>query len=311
MRWLIRHQLDDRATAAGDRDDRGVAAIFVIIAMTAVLVGAALAIDVGRYVFEARSAQNSADATALAVATDCALEGTPIADYSPYRKAEQSITTPTCGAGTTRVTVTRTVDQTFLPQSAGDVDRSATARWGSIASAATLPIVLADCEFPAGLLGGDNIIFYLDDTRPQSGCSSLPGGFSQLDGSGCSVEITAGNLAEGDPGADLQKVVPCITNPTGAALPRTVLIPMYDSVVCAASGCKGQGPYPIVGFAALEIDGYSFNGRSFGGTLGRRCPDDRTRGRYCISATFQRFTTSQGTPGPSEDFGVYQVWLSE
>ena len=46
-----------------DRDDSGVATIFVILAMTALVAGAALAIDVGGYVAAARSAQNSADAS--------------------------------------------------------------------------------------------------------------------------------------------------------------------------------------------------------------------------------------------------------
>ena len=53
-----------------DRDDHGSATIFVVLAMTAMLVGAAFAIDVGQYVVHARSAQNTADATVLAVATD-------------------------------------------------------------------------------------------------------------------------------------------------------------------------------------------------------------------------------------------------
>jgi Flp pilus assembly protein TadG len=79
-----------RMTERSRRDDRGVATIFVVLAMTAIVVGAALAIDVGRLRFAARSAQNSADATVLAVATDCALTGAPIADYSPYRKDGQT-----------------------------------------------------------------------------------------------------------------------------------------------------------------------------------------------------------------------------
>ena len=75
-----------------DRDDHGVGTIFVVLAMLPILVGVAFAIDVGRYVVEARSAQNSADATVLAVATDCALdEHRRSTDYSPYRKADQSI----------------------------------------------------------------------------------------------------------------------------------------------------------------------------------------------------------------------------
>ena len=80
-------------------DDRGVATIFLIVAMTVIFIGAGFAIDVGRYVFEARSAQNSADATALAVAADCAYHGAPTADYGPYRKTGQAITSPSCAGG--------------------------------------------------------------------------------------------------------------------------------------------------------------------------------------------------------------------
>src|SRR5262245_6081955 len=89
-----------RRLIISQRDDRGVATIFLVLAMLAMLVGAAFAIDVGRYVAEARSAQNSADATALAVATDCAYnDGNLLADYSGYLKDGQMIdddTPPSC-----------------------------------------------------------------------------------------------------------------------------------------------------------------------------------------------------------------------
>ncbi len=78
----------------------------------------------------------------LAVATDCALLGTPIADYSPYRKDGQTITAPVCGSGEATITVTKDVDGLFLKQSAGTVDRSATARWGTLSRATTVPIVI-------------------------------------------------------------------------------------------------------------------------------------------------------------------------
>jgi Flp pilus assembly protein TadG len=296
----------------GARDDHGVATIFLILAMTAIVVGAAFAIDVGGYVAAARSAQNSADATVLAVATDCALGGAPIADYSPYRKDGQTISTPYCGPGEATITVTKDVDGLLLKQSAGDVNRSATAEWGTLSKATTVPIVFSDCEFTQALLHGTtDITIYLDDTKPQSGCSSLPGGFSQLRDDVCVVEITAGGTAPGQPGAALQKLVPCITNPTAPKLPHDILIPMYDAVACQTSGCKGNSQYPIKGFAAFRLTGYSFNGNNFDGTLGRNCPDANTRGRYCLRGDFIKFTTSQGTPGPSTDFGVTQVYLSK
>lgn len=301
MRWMTKP----------DRDDRGVATIFLILAMTTIFAGAGFAIDVGQYVAHARSAQNSADATALAVATDCALTGAPIIDYSPYRKSGQTITTPTCGAGEASITVTKDVDGLFLPGvTAGAVDRSATARWGTLGSAKTLPIVISDCEFSQALLfGNDDITLYLDDTKPQSGCSSLPGGFSQLDGDGCDVVISTGGTAPGDPGADLQKVVPCLTNPEAPYLPHDVLIPMYAADACQVDDCKGNGDYPIVGFAIFRVTGYSLNGKSYAGTLGKQCPDN-SRGKYCLQGDFIPGTTPRGTPGSSDDFGAYQISLS-
>jgi hypothetical protein len=43
--------------------------------------------------------------------------------------------------------------------------------------------------------------------------------------------------------------------------------------------------------------------------LGKKCPDE-SRGKYCIRGDFIRYATSAGTPGPSTDFGAYQVYLS-
>jgi Flp pilus assembly protein TadG len=290
------------------RDDSGIASILVIITMTALLVGAAFAIDVGGYVSTARSAQSSADGTVLAVAADCAL-GIPLGDYLVYRKDGQTISAPACGNGEATITVTDDVDGLLLAQSAGAVNRSATARWGTLSRATTVPIVISDCEFsPLILDGGEDITIYLDDTKPQTGCSSLPGGFSQLRDDVCEVDITAGGTAQGQPGAALQKLIPCITNPTGDPLPHVILIPLYDATACQATGCKGNGMYPIRGFAGFKVTGYSFNGNNFAGTLGRNCPDT-SRGRYCLRGDFVPDITSDGTLGPSTDFGVSKVYL--
>jgi hypothetical protein len=292
-------------------DDRGAATIFVVIAMVAILIGAAFAVEVGQYVAAARSAQNTSDATALAVATDCANNGAPIADYTPYRKPGQTISAPACGNNETTITATKTVGGLLLKQSAGDVNRSATAKWGPLDAAFTLPIVIADCEFSQLLLDGEiDITIYLDDTKPQTGCSSLPGGFSGLDGDGCSVPISANDTAPGQPGVGvLGKVISdgCIT-----PLPRVVLFPMYDSVACQASDCKGNGQYPIVGFAAFNVTGYSFNGNNYAGELGPKCPDWKDRGMYCIQGFFIEYTTSNGSSGSgSTDFGASLVYLSD
>jgi hypothetical protein len=296
------------------RDDYGVGTIFFVLAMVALLVAAGFAIDITRYAFENSSAQHSADATALAMATDCALTGSPIADYSPYRKDNQSINPPDCGGGEVHVIVTKPMTgQIFIKRDdTPDVERDAKAKWGTLGTATTVPITISECEFSQALLDGTtDITLYLDDTKPQSGCSSLPGGFSQLLDDNCAVTVSSGSTAEGDPGADAQKLVPCVTNPTPPALPHDVLIPMYDSEACQADllNCKGNGEYPIIGFAAFRITGYSFNGNAYGGSLPKNCPD-KDRGKYCINGDFIKFVTSLGSPGPSTDFGTHNVYLS-
>ena len=154
-------------------------------------------------------------------------------------------------------------------------------------------------------------MLYLDEPKPQTGCSSLAGGFSQLDKAECSVPISAGSYVDGVTGAGgLQNKVACITNATGPALPRTVLIPIYVSSQCEIDDCKGKGPYLIDGFAAIEITGYSFPGNVYGGTLDKKCPETVNGSAHCIQGTFVEYLYSQGTPGDSTDYGVRQIYLS-
>lgn len=295
---------------ASDKD-QGIATIFVVLMMPLLVLFGALVFDGGRGYLARRQTQNAADAGALAKATDCALQrGATV--FTAYETNGASLSNgPTCGTGTTTVSMSRTLPLIFAR--GGTVERSATAKWGTIGTATTLPITISDCEFTQALLAGTtDIIIYLDDTKPQTGCSSLPGGFSQLEpGSAyCGVVVSAGGFVDGQPGAPDPRLDDCITNPTAPRLPHDVLIPMYDAAACQAAGCNGQGPYKILGFAMFHVTGYSFTGNRYGGTLGNKCPEDKDRGKYCIQGDFIKFVTSQGTPGPSTDFGVYQVYLA-
>jgi hypothetical protein len=293
------------------RDDRGVATLLVVLMTPLLLLFGALVFDGGRAIVARRQTQNAADAGALAKATDCA-KGIATTNFTAYETNGALLAnTPTCGSGSTTVSMRRTISLAFsFGGGDRDVTRSATARWGSLGSAITVSLTISDCEFSLALLDGStDIVLYLDDPKPQSGCASLPGGFSQLVNNNCKASVSAGGTIAGDPGGDIQKQIPCITNPTAPSLPRNVLIPMYDAAACQAAGCNGHGPYPIKGFAMFLVTGYSFNGNNFGGTLGNKCPDD-TRGKYCIRGDFVRFVTSQGAPGPSSDFGIYHVSLS-
>jgi putative Flp pilus-assembly TadE/G-like protein len=289
--------------------DRGAAAIFVVLAVPVLILCGAFVFDGGRGILARRQTQNAADAGALAKATDC-VKGLSSTNFTPYQTDGVSLANaPTCGSGTTTVSMKRTITAAF-PIGVGpwDVIRSATAKWGSIGTGNTVPITISNCEFTQALLDGTtDIVIYLDDAKPQTGCSSLPGGFSQLLNVNCAVTVTAGGTVAGDPGGDVQKLVPCITNPTSPALPHDVLVPMYNAAACAGS-CNGHGPYPILGFAEFRVSSYSFNGNNFAGSLGNKCPD-QSRGKYCIKGDFIRFVYSGGTPGPSTDFGTNQVYL--
>ncbi|MGA7757050.1 MAG: pilus assembly protein TadG-related protein [Ilumatobacteraceae bacterium] len=299
-----------------DRDDSGVVTLLVIGMIPILLLATAAGIDVNRFSQENSSAQHSADATALAVATDCVLSGSPqgAASYDRYRKAEQAISGDTplvCGSGQVRIKIEKNVNGGLvLDRNARLVQKEATVSWGTLGGANTVPLVIADCEFRAPSVG-ETVTLYLDDPKPQSGCSSLPGGFSQLDKAGCSVPVSAGGTVDGVTGVGgLQNKVPCLTNSSGPALPHTVLIPIYNAAACQTADCKGKGPYLIDGFAAIELTGYSFNGNVYDGSLGKKCPEDKDRGKYCLQGTFVEYLDSQGTPGPSTDFGVRQIYLS-
>jgi hypothetical protein len=318
MRRLTKH----------DRDDRGVVALLVIGMITVFLLASAAAIDISRFSQENSSAQHSADATAMAVATDCVLVDAPQtpAAYEMYRKTPEQVisdSTPipsSCPDDEIVITVEKNVNSgLLLNRDARLVHKTATVQWGTIGSATTLPITIADCELDLGSLDViTDITVYIDDPKNTSGCSSVPGGFGLLEGDydNCAVPVSAGGTVPGQPGGPLQKLVGCITNPTAPALPHNVLIPMYDAEVCQADpDCKGHGPYPILGFAMFQVKGYSFNGSAYDGTLGNKCPTRPAEKpsdtpKYCINGDFIRFVTSQGTPGPSTDFGTKQVFLS-
>src|SRR3954454_9715716 len=65
------------------RGDDGIAMVLTTIAMIALLACVSLAIDIGQTAASTRSVQNTADAAALAAASDCA-RGKPIRDMTQY-----------------------------------------------------------------------------------------------------------------------------------------------------------------------------------------------------------------------------------
>ena len=120
------------------RDDEGAVLVSATIGLTALLLMAAFALDIGQLFAHKARAQNSADATALAAAINCA-QGRPSNSAPlPPLKAGQSPELETCGQtepNTVQAAVSEPVDFQFAPIDPVTVRRPAKARWdGTVVS---------------------------------------------------------------------------------------------------------------------------------------------------------------------------------
>ena len=158
-------------------DDRGIAAIFVVLMMPLLVLFGALVFDGGRAYLARRQTQNAADAGALAKATDCAL-GRPTTIFTAYETNGALLSNaPTCGTGTTTVSMSRNIAFMFS-SGGGDVTRSATAKWNILTTATgVFPLTIATCAF-TGLSFGQKVTFH---ARNFGGCSNPSGQFGWTD----------------------------------------------------------------------------------------------------------------------------------
>ena len=121
------------------------------------------------------------------------------------------------------------------------------------------------------LAGTAAVEFFLDDPKPQSGCSSPSGGFGRLtandaQGDACitkPVQDGSGDwVIDGKAGNDLQKIIPCLDKVLNKPNPadRSILIPIYDDDDCGRR-CQGNKGYPIKGYAMVLLKGYLIKGQ--------------------------------------------------
>jgi hypothetical protein len=323
MRRLTRH----------DRDDRGFVTLFVIGMITVLLVASAAAIDVSRFSQENSSAQHSADATALAVATDCVRTGSPLTgtSYDQYRKTEQVISSDTpisCGSGEVHVKIEKDVDGgLMLNRDARVVHKQATVRWGSINSLSTAPVVISQCTFD---LATDYGTTFPSDERIiplGSGGETCPGrppgAFGWLDtglDGPCSIENTLDDetgqlVVHGNTGNGNVNPWDCITQ---VGINGTLMIPIYgasckDESPCPLNENTGVGDnnwYRLLGFAEIQITGWNLQHGSpkQAGTPVPSCPGAGSAS--CIRGRFVRFATQLGSTGSGGEFGGKAIYLS-
>lgn len=307
-------------------DDSGMVIVFVAVLLTAMVAMTAVVIDVGQLFDERRQLQNGADAGALAIAEDCA-RGTitcalsvvngvadQYADANSSDSASDGAVDPSDFDPAGRVTVrTTTRDgstgndsvRLFFAPIFGISQRTlmaqATAQWGSIGSATTVPLSFSMCEWDAmtGGLGAAALPTAVQTIYHHTGSGAgtclgpagqnVPGGFGWLDvnGSGtCNADVTTQWV-----GGDTSPAPPTPPGATGCTdaffaglIGQTVLMPIFGPDPATGSTTRyGPGAsteYYIVGFAALEVDGYRIGGTTASPTPPCNNPDRCISGRF-------------------------------
>jgi Flp pilus assembly protein TadG len=325
-------------------DEEGAVAVIVAIVMMLLVGIAALAIDVGNLYWERRQLQNAADAGALAAAQDLVDgegDATAYATARQYADANNSrgafvrpASDPDPGFVVEPNSVTVTA-RTGAYASEGTLDSlfagvlgfetyatlaSATASWGTLGSADTIPLTFSVCEWNQ-MTGGDvdnlpteDRTVYFHSTQTAKDINTCggpanqdhPGGFGWLspEGGKCQAYIE-----DGEVNTDTGNNVPNVC--TGAYLTsligKTVAMPIFSKVEMQGS----KATYTIVGFAAFEMSGFHLSGNK-----AYHYPVDNPPcggNDRCISGSFVSYWDIGSAPTfeGGQDFGAYMIGLTK
>lgn len=273
-----------RLTERSDRE-RGAVAVVVALLLVPLIGFAALAIDVASMWSQQQRLQVAADASALAIAQDCARESGTCVDSSQNTADQLTLANFGTGANEPNVTVdtsagTVTVSPSteshhlfapILGFTSHEVGALSTASWGAPAGGPTiLPITFSySCLFNSGTnlpaLGVKQVIYPYNPTMNAAGCS-VPGGFGWIDTDPnqpgqCIVNSSVLDVLSSDPGKSMSN--PCkaefadlLYDPSQQDEPKVVLLPVFDH----STGTGTNATYTISGYAAFVLEGYSFPG---------------------------------------------------
>ena len=281
------------------REDRGATIVIMAVAMVALLGLVGLAIDVGAIFAERRELSRGADAAVLAVAEDCAL-GTKPCDTATATATAEAFADANADDGAAAIqslvldveartvhATTKTIDpadgtdaddqfKLFFMRVLGidstKVTADAAAAWGYPTAAATLPLIISDCEWleytEAPAVPGTTVTLLFHDGATTDDCAAqansdangderLPGGFGWLltDGD-CEAEVSSTDWVMDDPGASPSRG--CDSEALyDLIFEQTIFVPFFDDLAGSGSG----GTYHIAGFGAFYVTGYNFGGQ--------------------------------------------------
>lgn len=274
------------------RKERGASAVIFGLLLVPLIGTLAISVDVGGLYAEKAQLQNGADAAALAVAYECAVDndctgsGTIASGYAAANALDGFTTSfaPTFPAPqTVRVDVeTENSDGSdglrhpfaaVLGFDATTVPAHAVAIYGAPSAGNVIPLALSYCDFAEAETGELTMVEY-DQNKTCNGPDGKPimGGFGWLDqGSGeclAYVDLEDGTVGS-DPGIDppqnCESLLQALQNATTPE-ERTVYLPIYkcssdpEDADCS-NGINGQhGEFVIWQFAAFEVTGWMFSG---------------------------------------------------
>lgn len=311
--------------------ERGGVSVIVALSLVVLLGAAAIVIDTGALYAERAELQSGADASALAIAQDCADGSCVGPDATAQALADQNAKDGASDAALLSLTSTFVRVQTttrdgatgagslalrFAPLVGIDsetVSATSAASWGSPAAGpAMLPLAFAPCVFD--LDGGIQVIQTHGTGTPSCTSTSpsgqtLSGGFSWLGGStgSCEVHVEIDGTVAGSTGTSAPSECASVLVPS--LVGQTVLLPVYDD----KSGTGDGATYHISGWAAFTIHGWRFPGNSVN--------NDTIAGATCtgscqgIIGEFVTFTDLNDdfttTTDPSANLGASLVFLTE
>ncbi|MET3173741.1 UNVERIFIED_ORG: Flp pilus assembly protein TadG [Arthrobacter sp. UYCu721] len=302
MRWLKPNRgpkNESMLSLEGSESERGAAAVVVAFALVGLLGFAALAVDVGAMYAEKAQLQNGADATALAIAQDCAkgLNCTTAMANDNNRLADDNANDDSSGTFSVTQPTANSVRVETNAQEAGSIDDSFTlffarvlghdtavihaaaeASWGTPSKATTLPWTVSECVFKsmltpsqlASLTSTGNFVGYPTDThillRYDENTPTYPGCAAQngyRPGGFGWLETNSGCSTDIDLSATV-KGQPGNHFPNAKpceALKDTILDePALIPLFSSNTGNGDNTVYSLIGFAAFQVTGYKFSG---------------------------------------------------
>jgi Flp pilus assembly protein TadG len=307
------------------RDDSGVTTILVVLCAAFLLGVVAIAVDVGRAVAVTRSAQNSADSVALAMAKDCVGRGgLSAAGYNRYIRTSSAIgngqtanlTAGSCAAGFVTATARETMNYSFarvIGMTNTTSHRPATAKWSQLNAGVIFPFAFSACSFPDSFTTGNAttqgtlLMLYGQVDRMSCGRDGDTTGQSNNSkgfiSDGCALKSLGKTVHDANGNSFVG--TNCDSTSMDFYVGKDVLLPVWGS----ATGGGGGSDYTITNLVGFHVLGWSGNGSGLGGAMTDRCKvgsftgDLTTQGastKPCLYGYVTSFvSTAGGTTGAS------------